>query len=258
MEQGQGPPVVVVPGIQGRWEWMAPALGALARSHRVFSFSLGAATGQDLFEEWAGIVDRIIDRSGQRTVPLVGVSFGGLVASYFAARRPDRVSRLVLVSAPGPRWQLDQKSARWVSRPRLSVPLFAGRAASRMMPEVRAGLPTLASRARFAVQHMSKFVRYPASPSHMAQCVRAWEARDLVEEVRRITAPTLVVTGEPHLDRVVPVASSLEYLSLIPGSRHATLERTGHLGLVIRPVEFATLVTDFIDAADDRRTGRSA
>ena len=92
----------------------------------------------------------------------------------------------------------------------------------------------------------------------MARCVRAWEAQDLTADVRRITAPTLVVTGEPDLDRVVPVASSLEYLSLIPGSHHVTLDRTGHLGLVIRPGEFAALVTDFINAADDRRAGRSA
>ena len=29
-DRGAGPPLVLVPGIQGRWEWMAPAVDALA------------------------------------------------------------------------------------------------------------------------------------------------------------------------------------------------------------------------------------
>jgi pimeloyl-ACP methyl ester carboxylesterase len=236
---------------------MAPALRSLARTHRVFSFSLGEATGPDLFDEWTSILDRIVDRAAER-VALVGVSFGGLVAARYAARRSQRISHLVLVSAPAPGLQLDARASRWVTRPRLSMPLFACRGAVRMIPEVHASLPTLTSRARFAVRHVTQVLRHPASPDHMARCVRAWEAEDLTADVRKITAPSLVVTGEPHLDRVVPVASTLEYLSLIPGARHATLGRTGHLGLVIRPDEFAALVTNFINAADDRRAGRSA
>ena len=69
----------------------------------------------------------------------------------------------------------------------------------------------------------------------MAAYARAWSATDLRVDCRHITAPTLVVTGEPALDRVVPVAGTLEYLQLIPGARHVTLERTGHLGVVSRP-----------------------
>lgn len=37
-----------------------------------------------------------------------------------------------------------------------------------------------------------------------------WMDSDLAAECHQIQAPTLVVTGEPHLDRVVPVASSLD------------------------------------------------
>ena len=64
--------------------------------------------------------------------------------------------------------------------------------------------------------------------------------------VNRVTAPTLVVTGEHNLDLVVPVSSTLEYLTLIPGATHAQLAGTGHLGFLSKPSEFATLVSDFI------------
>ena len=40
VDRGSGVPVVLVPGIQGRWEWMAPAVDALAARCRVITFSL--------------------------------------------------------------------------------------------------------------------------------------------------------------------------------------------------------------------------
>ncbi len=40
VDRGSGVPVVLVPGIQGRWEWMAPAVEALAARCRVITFSL--------------------------------------------------------------------------------------------------------------------------------------------------------------------------------------------------------------------------
>ena len=40
VDLGSGVPVVMVPGIQGRWEWMKPAVDALAERCRVVTFSL--------------------------------------------------------------------------------------------------------------------------------------------------------------------------------------------------------------------------
>ena len=36
-DKGSGPPLIVIPGVQGRWEWMQPALLRLARQCRVIS-----------------------------------------------------------------------------------------------------------------------------------------------------------------------------------------------------------------------------
>jgi pimeloyl-ACP methyl ester carboxylesterase len=247
-DQGRGTPVVLIPGIQGRWEWMAPAIRALARTHRVLSFSLGEVQAPDLFDKWTSRVDELVDRAGSQAVAIVGVSFGGLVAAYYAARRPRRVSRLVLVSTPGPEWKIDRQSAGYVRFPRLALPLFASRAVGRLLPEVTAALPTVTDRARFSAGYAFRAVRFPVSPREMAAIVREWERTDLANPCRAITAPTLVVTGEPGLDRVVPVESSLAFTRMIPGARHMTLPRTGHVGLVSRPEEFAAIVTDFVDS----------
>jgi pimeloyl-ACP methyl ester carboxylesterase len=70
---------------------------------------------------------------------------------------------------------------------------------------------------------------------------------DIVGDCSKVTTPTLVVTGEPALDRVVPVDSSLAYVPLIAGARHGTLGRTGHLGSITTPDAFAGLVREFAE-----------
>jgi len=68
---------------------------------------------------------------------------------------------------------------------------------------------------------------------------------DIVADCQRVTAPTLIVTGEPALDRVVPVESTAGYARLIQGARTCVLERTGHLGTITRPSIFADMVNEF-------------
>jgi pimeloyl-ACP methyl ester carboxylesterase len=80
----------------------------------------------------------------------------------------------------------------------------------------------------------------------MADVVDEWRRTDLMSIVSGVTAPTLVISGEHHLDLVVPVSGTLEYLTLIPGATRAQLARTGHIGFLSKPSEFAALVSDFI------------
>ena len=52
-DQGSGPPLIVVPGVQGRWEWFTPALAALADRCRTISYSLAGdlGSGRRLFPD---------------------------------------------------------------------------------------------------------------------------------------------------------------------------------------------------------------
>jgi pimeloyl-ACP methyl ester carboxylesterase len=243
---GTATPLVLVPGIQGRWEWMMPAIDALEQRHRVLTFSLTEASGSHFFDQWHQRVDAAMDAACIQRTALVGVSFGGVIAAAYAARFPHRVTHLVLVSTPSPRFRLDRRASRYVRWPWLALPLFALRASGRLLPEIRSALPNWRRRAAFAAVHSFRTLRSPVSPRLMAAWAREWQALELAAAFRTITAPTLVITGEPELDRVVPVASSLDYLDLIPGARHQTLAATGHIGLLLRPDTFAAIVSDFL------------
>ena len=110
---GSGAPVVLIPGVQGRWEWMKPGVEALARHGRVITFLLADEPSADaVFDEAAGFsnyveqVRQVLDIRGLERAAVCGVSFGGIIAAVFAARYPSRVSALILVSALPPSWRL--------------------------------------------------------------------------------------------------------------------------------------------------------
>lgn len=254
---GTGPPLVLLPGIQGRWEWIAPTARALAKTFRVLAFSLPGERGTKCehdpslgFELFLRQVDDVLDRAEEESAVICGVSFGGLVAVGYAASRPGRVRALVLASAPGPRWKPDERTQHYVTAPLASVPAFVMRAGGRLYPEVVAARPKLGPRLWFLVRHLGRILVAPMSPKRMADRIRLAGDIDFVSLCRRITAPTLVIAGEAELDRVVPVDGMRDYLELIAGARMIKLARTGHIGMVTQAGAFADVVAEFCAAGE--------
>ena len=102
---------MLIPGIQGRWEYSRAArrrAGALSSRHHVLARATSATAGADA-------ADRLLRRPGCRRHSIASESNGprslasrsaGLVALRFAATRADRTAALVMVSTPGPHWHL--------------------------------------------------------------------------------------------------------------------------------------------------------
>ena len=255
IDMGAGTPLVIVPGIQGRWEWMEPSVEALAREHRVITASLPGEPGVNVafdadadFDLFVRYLDGVLDASGVRNVIMCGVSFGGLIALRYAAMRSDRVRGLILVSTPGPQWRLSPTQARYARWPFLSSPLFALGAVRRGWREMRALYPRPGARLSACARTAWRVVRAPAAPRRMSRRARLAERQNFVADCSCVTVPTLVVTGERDLDRVVPCDETMSYLKLIHGSSFQLFERTGHLGTVLAPERFAAIVSRFCRA----------
>ncbi|MET0215693.1 MAG: alpha/beta hydrolase [Vicinamibacterales bacterium] len=252
---GKGPALVVVQGLHGRWEWMRPALLELASRCRTISYSLSGDIGSGErpdpgqgFGNYLRQLDEVIERTGAAPVALCGVSFGGFVALRYAAMHPERVTSLVLASSPAPGWKPNEQQARWLARPWMSAPVFVATSPMRVWPEVRASFPTWSSRFGFLVRQGLRAARAPMIPSLMAERIKWAQQSDFAPDCARIRVPTLVLTGEEPLDRVVPVSSTRSFCNLIRNARCRVLEGTGHLGVLTQPSKFANVVGEFVHA----------
>ncbi|PYR07806.1 MAG: hypothetical protein DMG00_16325 [Acidobacteria bacterium] len=225
------PSLVLIPGIQGRWEYMRRAVDALSKHFHVLTFSLCNARTMDAYIDQ---VVRTLDENHVRRAVVLGVSFGGVVALRFAAAHPERTGALVLASTPGPGWHLRPRHRAYSRVPWIFGPLFLLETPWRLRTFKREALRTI--------------LTAPISLSRMASRARLLSALDLGADCARISAPTLVVTGERALDHVVPADGSSQYVRLITDARAVMLERTGHLGTITRPDAFAEIVHEFVRA----------
>jgi pimeloyl-ACP methyl ester carboxylesterase len=254
VRHGHGAPIVLIPGIQGRWEYMAPAIDALSRSMCVITFPLcGERASGRKFDRRLGLdnfvdqLDEVLDACNAAAAPICGVSFGGLIALHYAARRPQRSSALILASVPGPRFHLRKRHELYLMAPLLLGPIFLAEIPWRVRHELATALPDRRDRRRFALRQVRTFFRAPMSLTQMAERARLLNRGELIEDCARVSAPTLVITGEPALDHVVPVGGTSEYQQLIAGARGERIEGTGHLGYITKPDVFATMVAKFLN-----------
>jgi 3-oxoadipate enol-lactonase/4-carboxymuconolactone decarboxylase len=236
---------------------MGPAIAEVSKRCRVLTFSYdrtpgshrahqGSPSNPPNLDRLVDQVTEVMDAAGVDKATICGVSFGGFIATRFAARFPERTRALILVSSPTPRWAPNPTLLKYMERPLLSMPLVLPAWFLRMWPEIFAAQPSLAGRARFAVRYFTRALMSPLSVTKMSAWAKLKIATDIVADCAKVKAPALLITGEPGLDRVVDLRQSSDWTSLIPGTRHVTIERTGHIGLVSKPAAFAEIVCGFM------------
>ena len=245
VDRGSGPPLVLIPGLQGRWEYLRPAVDALSSCFRVLTFSLDA----DDLDGYAEQVARALSEKGIERATICGVSFGGLIAVRFAAKHPARCRALVLASTPQPALRLRRRHQMYLRAPWIFGPVFLAESPLRLLPEICAAIPDPRARRRFAMRGLRTLFSSPVSLSRMAARARLTSID--AGDCERITAPTLIITGERGLDHVVAVDGSSEYARRIRNARSVVLERTGHLGTITRPEAFTDVVREFVCAGAD-------
>ena len=239
IDRGHGPTLVVIPGLPGWWRFVAPAVHALSARFRVLSRSLGPDCTLDA--DARQVVEMLDDRKIDRAI-ICGVSMGGLVALRFAASYPGRTAALVLVSTPGPGATLRPRHRFYTRRPWLCGPLLMLETPFLVWRDLR-------------WSHVKMLFGRPLSFTKMAKRALLIESTDIAADCARVTSPTLVVTGDPALDHIVPVDSTLRFLQAIPGAQHAALAGTGHLGAITQANTFADVVSAFATRSAEGRQG---
>ena len=179
-------------------------------------------------DRWIDDLDAVVARAGLTRFALIGLCQGGAVAAAYAARYPDRVSRLVLYDsypfgahAEGAPDKLVQEARAlaemievgWGKRTGAFREIFA----NLLMPEA----------GKDALKWIGEMQRRSASARTARLMWDAFNTFDIRERAADIEAPTLVFHG--RRDAMVPFEAGRQLASLIPDARFVPLETNNHI-----------------------------
>ncbi|KAA9159374.1 alpha/beta hydrolase [Amycolatopsis acidicola] len=251
---GSGPAVVLVHGFPHTWRLWDEIIGPLSRTHRViapdlrgFGASTRAPDGYDA-GTLAADIGGLLDALGEPTAAVVGIDAGAPVAFLLAARKPERVRKLVLMEAvlgglPGAE---DFAKPWWFgfhAVPGLAESVLIGHEAEYIDFFLKAG-----TRGRGVSPELRDAFADAYAGEEALRCAFSFyralpgSARQIAGH--RLTMPTLAIGADPvgrALERQLrPVADELAG-HLIPDC--------GHIIPVDRPGELLDILVPFLAAA---------
>ena len=255
-------PLVFVHGLSGCWANWLEQLPVLAAERRVvtldlpgFGYSPMSTDGTEItISGYARLLDRLLGELGIDAAAVVGNSMGGFIAAELAIAFPQRVERLVLISAAGISTTANPAVTRALPSLRRLQTVLAGTGAW-----LASKSETVARRARLRDALLYVVARHPGRlPAALAaeqlrgagkpgflQGLQAVLDYDIRERLPEIACPTLIVWGDG--DRLISVRDADVFEELIPNSRKVIFEDTGHMAMLERPAAFNALLKDFLD-----------
>jgi 3-oxoadipate enol-lactonase len=245
---GEGEAVVLVHAIgcdHRMWDSLAQFLARQFRVLRVDARGHGRSPVPQRPYSLEGLaldVLAVLDRHAIARAHWVGLSMGGMIGQAFALAHAGRLGRLVLAnttSSYGP-------EGRKLWEARAKAVEDGGLAAIKDMVMSRYFSDDFRARSPQVVAEVAKrFLETPAQG--YLGCCDAIEELDYSASLPRIHARTLVIAGEK--DAGTPPSMSEAIASRIPGARLAIIAGAAHLSAVEKPVEFNSLVRDFLASA---------
>jgi len=251
LEAGAGEPVVMLhgsgPGVSAMANWQHN-IGALAQRFRVLApdiVGFGATQRPDdvvySLRTWTNQIWAFLDALGIEKTAIVGNSLGGRIALQMATDCPDRITKMVLMGAPGVGMTLtDGLTALRAYEP-------SHDAMRDLLRNYFAVDPAMITDELVAIRYEASiadgaYEAYRAmffDPRHTGSQLGITE-----DEVRAIATPALLVHGRE--DRVVPMQVSVTMLGLLPNADLHVFSACGHWTQIERADEFSALVADYL------------
>lgn len=251
---GSGQPLVLLHGFTGStatWDYLRSRLES---SHRVIAIDLpGHGRSSSPSDASRYSLDRladdlitVFDALGLTSVALLGYSMGGRAALRFAVRHPDRLSALILESTSPGIEDLERRSERIAADNALAELIEKSGIEAFVSKWEKLPIWKTQEALHEDVRNSLRTQRLRNDPRGLANSLRGAGAGvdpDVLNQLHRITAPTLLLAGE--LDSpYVAFARRLE--SGLPRAEVRLIPNAGHAAHLENPDGVVDAVTDFL------------
>jgi pimeloyl-ACP methyl ester carboxylesterase len=247
---GTGTPLIMLHGGFGTFEMFAALFPALVKQHQIIGVDLyghGRTTLTDRplsFEHMANDIAGLITHLGLEQATVLGYSLGAAVALQTAIRHPDRVKKLVIISAPF-------KRSGWY-------------------PDIQTGMASLSPAAFLGTPMHEAYLRVAPKPDDFPRFVAMMQQGmsqdyDWTKEVATLYMPTLIIAGDSDS---FPPSHAVEFFTLLGGGKQdagwngehlipsqlAILPGVTHYNIVFRPDLLLPVLVPFL--ADNKPTNQ--
>lgn len=256
---GEGPPIVKAANWLSHLEldWDAPIWSPLFRElARDYQFIRYDERGNGLsdwevedltFETFVTDLETVVDATGLDSFALLGISQGAAVSIEYAARHPERVSRLILFGGYPVGWRVD--ASEETIREREAVMTLTASGWGRDNPAYRQIFSStfMPSATADELQWFNEFQRQTTSPENAVRFLSAFGDINVRDRLAEVSVPTLVIHSLG--DRRIPATTGRDLAKRIPNAEFLGLESDGHLLLGHEPASrvFVEAVREFLE-----------
>ena len=250
LEAGRGAPVILLHGTGGEGARWIPTIKGLAPHARVIApDQIGFGQSDKPLTAYhsgvfAGFLAEFMKVIAVPRATIIGQSMGAGVALFLAVHHPDMVERLVLVDGGGFRSTSDPPPPppNWRDRQLMN---------SGTLEESREYLKKMYFDHSFITDKMvEENLILRLRSAYTIESMQIANGRGLggvtEEDVRAITAPTLLVWGKN--DPLSPVANADKLQAVIKNSRKVLIDKAGHYPFLEHADEFNRIVVEFLNS----------
>jgi len=261
-ETGSGHPIILVHEFAGDMRSFEPQLRHFGKRYRVVAFNARGFPPSDVPENVSSYsqaraaddIRSVLDHIGEKQAHIIGLSMGGFATLHFGLRHHERAASLC-IGGCGYGAELDKREAF-----RAEADIIADFIRS-------SGMPAFSDKYAFGptrVQYQNKDPRgfaefkqilseHSATGSANTQAGVQKERPSLytlVEEMKRIKVPTLVITGDEDWPCLLP---GILMKQSIPSAALSVIPNAGHAINIEEPDEYNRIVGEFLAQVDSGR-----
>lgn len=241
---GQGPPLVILPGIAGGFELMGPVIEELSKSFKIYSFQY---RGEDnffsvrnciSFSDFEQDLDEILAFWRLEKPNIFGASFGGALALKYALNNPNKLGS-VITQGTGIKYE------RGIIQ-RLASMILSYYQVPETNPFVNQFFRLFLGGKSFSDKQIESIARvcWSTDQAVIRGRLRILKQFDLTNCKKKINVPTLFLKGQK--DILLSHDNFAQLQDLCVNNEMHILGKLGHLAFFQSPKLIAKIIHDFI------------